>query len=194
MNNEKVIKKRVLNLIILDKSGSMKEMRNAIVDELNEYFCGIHLLQQKNELTQEHFVTLIMFGGKRVTIVYDEVPIKELQPFSSSSYKPYGMTCLYDAVGLALCRTEIHISKSENTVVIVSIVSDGTDNSSEDYSPERLRSIIHDLCKKGWKFFLISNNEDARRTALDIGINHVCSFSHEEQDIESIARYIDQFI
>lgn len=194
MKNKKIIKTRVLNLIILDKSGSMKNIRNAIVEGLNAYFGEIRLLQEIHESTLEYYVTLILFGGKRIRIVYDEVPITEIQNFLSSQYKPYGMTCLYDALGLALCRTEIHVEKSIDTIVKVSIVSDGLDNSSEEYSSERLRSNIRDLCEKGWEFCLVTNKENTKRAASEIGINQVYSYSCDDKEAKGVISFLSQFL
>ena len=83
---------------------------------------------------------------------------------------------------------------SIDTIVKVSIVSDGLDNSSEEYSPERLRSNIRDLCEKGWEFCLVTNKENTKRAASEIGINQVYSYSCDDKEAKGVISFLSQFL
>ena len=60
-NETKQTKTQVFNVIILDKSGSMENIRQAAVSGFNETLNGIKKAQEKYADTQEHYVSLLTF-------------------------------------------------------------------------------------------------------------------------------------
>ena len=60
-NETKQTKTQVFNVIILDKSGSMENIRQAAVSGFYETLNGIKKAQEKYADTQEHYVSLLTF-------------------------------------------------------------------------------------------------------------------------------------
>ena len=179
-------KTKVFNLVILDRSGSMGHLRRAAVEGFNELVDGIRHSQAAHSETQEHNVTLVMFSGQDTDIVYNEVPVGNVHRLSEEDYRPYGMTPLLDAVGMALCRIEEHVSKVDDAAVVVTIITDGLENASREYTFDGIRRFIGYLSEKGWAFTLFGANQDSRRTAQAMGIRNARNFAYDEQGISEV--------
>ena len=68
-------KTQVFNVIILDRSGSMENIRYAAIDGFNETLAGIRKAQEKFADTQEHYVSLLTFCSCEMRKVFDKTPV-----------------------------------------------------------------------------------------------------------------------
>ena len=84
----KLTKTQVFNVIILDKSGSMEQVRRAAVDGFNETLACIRKAQEKFADTQEHFVSLLTFCDCEKKYVFDKVPVPVASPLTLEDYEP----------------------------------------------------------------------------------------------------------
>jgi len=171
-------KTKVFNLIILDRSGSMQQLRQAVIDGFNEVLSGIKHAQQQYADTQKHYVSLVVFSDRDVHIVYDHLQAAMVPPLCPEDYEPCGMTPLYDAVGLSLTRLEHHTAHLADVAVVVTIITDGLENASREYRGERIRHLIDELMVKGWAFNFMGANQDSFASASDIGIHHSHDFDY----------------
>ena len=176
-------KTKVFNLIILDKSGSMERLHHAAVKGFNEVTDGIRQSQEEHRATQEHHVSLVLFSAQDTVVFYDEVPIDSVRQLRIEDYRPYGMTPLYDAVGMALCRMEEHMAKASDAAVVVTIITDGKENASREYTLDSIRRFIDCLSEKGWAFALFGANQDAQQTAQAMGIRNARNFAYDERGV-----------
>lgn len=163
------------------------------MQEFNNLTNNIKHLAQEYRATQEHYITLVLFGGKRIRLVYDNVPIDEISPLTIWKYAPYGMTPLYDAIGFTLCHTEIYVEKIADAVVWVSVITDGIDNSSEEYTLERLHGFICDLRGKGWFFTLMTANNNDLQNLTSIGFSEAQYFSCDEIGVKKAFDFLHQY-
>lgn len=85
-DNKQGQKTQVFNVIILDRSGSMESLRQAVVDGFNETLAGIRKAQESYADTQEHYVSLVTFCGCGVRNVYDKVPVTEANPLKLADW------------------------------------------------------------------------------------------------------------
>ncbi|MDE7357688.1 MAG: hypothetical protein K2M74_04555, partial [Bacteroidales bacterium] len=69
--NNTSVKTQVYNLVILDKSGSMEDIRKEAIDGYNETLGTIRGAQRKYKDTQEHFVSLAVFCNCGIDMIYD---------------------------------------------------------------------------------------------------------------------------
>ena len=172
----------------------MEHLRRAAVEGFNEVVDGIRQSQAAHNARQEHNVSLVVFGGQGTDIIYDEVSIDSVRRLSVEDYRPYGMTPLYDAVGMALHRTEEHVAKTDDAAVIVTIITDGLENASREYTLDVIRRFIGYLSEKGWVFTFFGANQDARRTAQAMGIRNAQNFAYDEQGIsDAFSDSLDNF-
>lgn len=124
-NETKTTKTQVFNVIILDKSGSMECIRQAAVSGFNETLNGIKKAQEKCADTQEHFVSLLTFCDCEKKYVLDKVPVSEARHLTMEDYEPCCCTLLYDAMGFTLTSMRNHVKNIEDSVVVVTIITDG---------------------------------------------------------------------
>src|SRR5690554_445854 len=96
-------KHKVFNLIILDESGSMQSIKRTIIDGFNEVVQNVKGIAQKFP-EQEHLITFVTFNGLATRILLENEPVERLGPIDENSFRPEGMTPLYDAMGQSISR------------------------------------------------------------------------------------------
>ena len=124
-------KTKIYNLVILDKSGSMQSIRKEAVDGFNETLGSIKATQLKLLDTQEHYVSLAAFCGCGIDMIYDMTPIKDADRLDMKQYSPCCHTPLYDAIGKTVNAIKKKTAEVEGAAVLVTIITDGFENSSE---------------------------------------------------------------
>ena len=159
---------KIYNLIIIDESGSMQCIRQQAMDSVNETIQTIRAAQERNE-NQEHFVTLVTFNDT-ATIVNDCAPINEIKELTAESYRPDCCTALYDAMGISLSALRKKVSKEDK--VLVTIVTDGYENASQEYNLRTIKALVEKLKTKGWVFAYLGANQDAEEVAFSMSIDN----------------------
>ena len=181
-------KTQVFNVIILDRSGSMGCIRRAAVDGFNETLAGIKKAQEKFEKTQEHFVTLVAFCCCETEYIFDKVPVAEARPLSLEDYRPCCGTPLYDAMGFTLTQMQKHMAALTDAVVVVTIITDGYENSSVEWNHARVFQLVEELKKGNWLFTYIGANQDAMAVAKGMGIEHSLNFEADMEGTKAMFR------
>ena len=169
------MKTKVFNVIILDKSGSMSSIARQAVDGVNETIGSIRSAQEKNP-DQEHIVTLVAFCGCEMKTIYDNVPASEVKALTDRDYRPCCMTPLYDAVGTTISRVHALKSKNRESLALVTIITDGYENASHEYSLAAIRSLIESYKEQGWQFTYIGADHDVESVAFSLNIQHTLKF------------------
>ena len=166
----------IYNVIILDESGSMSSIYNSTLASMNEVLNGIKNNQEEFP-EQHHYVTIVTFEGEGISGVKtrrDRVPIGIVAPFTGKDYRPGGCTPLYDAMGKTL--NELEGLVREDDKVMVTIITDGMENSSEEYSGRTIKNLVTRLREKGWALAYIGANQDSVEVARDLNINNALDF------------------
>ena len=166
------MKTRIFNLIIIDESGSMQSIKTAAIDSVNETIQTIRSAQKKHE-EQEHFVSLVTFNDD-VKTVYECVPVDEVKELTAETYQPACCTALYDAMGISL--NALRKKVAEDDKVLVTVVTDGYENASKEYSGKAIKALVDELKAKGWVFAYIGANQDVEAVAATISITNVMQF------------------
>ncbi len=173
------MKTTVFNVIILDKSGSMSSIARQAIDGVNETIGSIKSAQEKNP-DQKHIVTLVAFCGCEMKTIYDNVPIAEVKTLTDKDYRPCCMTPLYDAVGMTITRVHALKSKNSESLALVTIITDGYENDSHEYSLAAIRSLIESYKEQGWQFTYIGADHDVESVAFSLSIQHTLKFDKTE--------------
>lgn len=175
-------KAHIHNLIIVDESGSMRHLKDVTLSGINETINTIKSAQKEYHETQTHTLTLVTFdSGNRVNIRYHFIntPIENVSEFSD--YCPNGCTPLYDAMGISISELHNKIKDDEYATAVVTVLTDGMENSSQEWNAESLRKLISQLKEKGWSFSYMGSAHDVKDVADLLSINNFVEFSHNDK-------------
>jgi len=167
-------KAKIFNVIILDKSGSMQSIARQAMDGVNETLGSIRSSQLRNP-EQDNYVTLVAFCGCERRTIYDATPIADARDITASDYRPCCTTPLYDAVGFTITRMHNEV-EGHRAAVSVTIITDGYENSSREYTGEAVKSLIDSYKKQGWLFAYIGADHDVEAVAARLSIQHTLTF------------------
>lgn len=171
--------KRVFNLIIVDESGSMSIIERQALTGLNETLETIGKMRKLHPYMEQR-VTLITFDSSHKKYVFDNVPIVQTHLLTSREYHPGGATPLYDAIGIGINKLNAQTNAEDN--VLVTIITDGEENASEEYSLKMVKTLIKKLKKQNWTFTLIgTDNLDVEGMAGSMAIDNHLEFQEDEE-------------
>ena len=174
-------KQRVFNLIILDESGSMATIAKQAVSGLNETFQTIRNAQ-KGHQEQQHFISFVTFNSARIKSVMNRQRVDSDKKLKWTDYNPDDCTPLFDAMGRSLNELKNHVSDED--VVLVTIITDGYENASREYSGRDIKNLVAELKAKGWVFAYIGTNQDVDAVADDMGIRSRMSYEYSDTGAE----------
>lgn len=168
---------RIHNLIIVDQSGSMTSIYNQALSGINETLNTIREAAKRNpEMNQS--VTLVFFDSEAYKVVFDSVDIRKTRLITKKDYSPCACTPLYDAMGKAL--TDLNKKVRKGDAVLVTIITDGYENCSSEYSAADIKSLVDSLKEKGWIFTYIGANQDAFKVGITLSIENCLNFEASE--------------
>ena len=174
----------IYNVIILDESGSMSSIYKETIQSINEVISGIRN-NQEDFPDQHHYVTIATFEGhgpEGVKLRRDRVPIESVTDFTTKDYRPGGCTPLYDAMGKTLNELEGLVHEDDR--VLVTIITDGMENASTEYSGRTVKALVDRLRKKGWVLGYIGANQDAIEVARDLHIANALNYDASPEGVK----------
>lgn len=128
LRKKKQPKKMTQAIFVIDESGSMMSARKETIDGINEQLQEL----RKNKDVKTN-VTIIKFNSEVNPVVINK-DVAEVQDLSNDTYKPDGMTALYDAIGHAVETERGTQYDTKDVTRLLVIVTDGQENSSQKYS------------------------------------------------------------
>ena len=170
----------IYNVVILDKSGSMSSIRRQAVDGVNETFGGIRS-SRKKEPEQMQYVTLVAFCGCEQKVIYENTPIEEVKDITIDEYQPCCMTPLYDAIGNTITRLHEKVKDNKKASVAVTVITDGYENASQEFSGKAIKALIEAYKEEGWMFAYIGADHDVESVAFNLSIDNVMQFDKTEE-------------
>jgi len=176
---------QVHNLIILDESGSMESIKTTIIQGFNEVVQTIKGIEQQFP-EQEHFISLVSFNGLRQKIHHFLDKASMLDQIDESSYKPDATTPLFDAMGFSINRLKQALRGQSDYHVLVTILTDGEENASREFSGRDIKKLIEELKQNRWTFTYIGTDHDVEKIAISLSITNTLVFEKNEADIKSM--------
>lgn len=169
---------KIYNLIILDESGSMCCIERQALNGLNETLQTIRSAQQKYP-EQKQYVSILPFDTNNIRLLRDKVSIDEVRDLRPDEYNPCGGTPLYDAIGFGINSLIKTVTPDDS--VLVTIITDGEENSSVEFNAKSISTLIESLKKQGWLFTYIGANQDATHVAMQINISNALNFEQDDE-------------
>lgn len=182
---------KIYNVVILDKSGSMTSIRKQAVDSVNETFGCIRSMRKKNA-EQEQFVTLVAFCGCEQKVIYENTPIEKVSDITLADYEPCCMTPLYDAIGNVCTRLHTTVKDDESASVAVTIITDGYENASREFSAKAIKALIEAYKQEGWMFAYIGADHDVESVAFNLSIDNTMTWEKTEEGTEKMAKIVNE--
>jgi len=176
---------QVHNLIILDESGSMSSIKPQIISGFNELVQSIKGIQEQFP-EQEHFISMVSFNDIENKILHFVDPIEKLDTINDSNYTPASMTPLYDAMGFSISKLQHYLDGKDNYNVLVTVLTDGEENASKEYTGSLIKKLVDDLKQQKWTFTYIGADHDVEAMASRMNIFNTMSFDKNEQDIKKM--------
>jgi Mg-chelatase subunit ChlD len=172
-------KHQVHNLIILDESGSMNSIKTNILQGFNEIVQTVKGVQEQF-LEQSHFISMVSFNGLGIKTHLFAEEVSKIQELNAETYHPDASTPLYDAMGYALNRLNQFLQNQKPYNVLVTILTDGEENSSKEYSGAAIKKLVEELGLQNWTFTYIGADHDVAKVAMSLSITNTVSFEKNE--------------
>lgn len=164
----KKIQSKVEVVFVLDRSGSMEDIVSDTIGGFNS------MIKKQQKESPNALVTTILFDDK-IEILHDRVKIEDIPILTEKEYYARGSTSLLDAVGSTIKHiSNIHKYARKDDVptkTLFVITTDGYENSSREYTFQKVKKMIEGQREKfGWEFLFLGANIDAIAEASKIGI------------------------
>jgi uncharacterized protein YegL len=163
------MKKGLTELVfILDKSGSMSGLEKDTIGGYNA------MLEKQKAVDGECLITTVLFDNG-YELLHDRIDIRAVSSITEKEYVIGGSTALLDAIGRTISKignAQRHTAdeyRAEKVMFV--IITDGEENSSREYSSDKVKAQIERQKEKyGWEFVFLGANIDAVETAGRFGI------------------------
>lgn len=155
-------------VFILDRSGSMSGLEADTIGGFNS------MIKKQKKEAGEAYISTVLFDDVS-EVLYDRVPVSNVEPMNDNQYYVRGCTALLDAIGGAIHHIgNIHKYAREEDIpekTLFIITTDGMENSSHQYTYEKVKKMVEKKKKKnGWEFLFLGANIDAIEVAGRFGI------------------------
>jgi hypothetical protein len=142
---------------VVDRSGSMGSVKSDAIGGFNEFLNGQQALDGKAVFTHAQFDDMY-------ELLCNGVDIHDAKPYTKDTYQPRGMTALLDAVGKTINDISARHAKMAPALrpkkVLVAILTDGQENSSREFTKDKLKTLMDAKNTEGWEFVFIAAGFD----------------------------------
>ena len=175
----------VYNLLILDESGSMEVVREATIRGFNELVQSVQGLAREFA-DKKQVVSLTTFNGAGIRETLFLQDASALQPLTLADYRPDSMTPLHDAIGQSVSklRNVLATTGAVDYQVLVTVLTDGEENASKEFTRPVIRQLIEQLKEQGWTFTYIGANHDVDRAADGLAIDNKLAFTQNAAEMD----------
>lgn len=176
------------NLILVDESASMQKMKSTVVQSINDTILTI----QNNHSTdstigQRQKISLFSFNGLGTKMHRYNQYADQIDPLSSTEYRPNSTTPLLDCLGSSIgMLRSAQLSTSEK--VMVTIISDGVENGSKKYCISAVRRLIDCVKGQGWIFNYIGAHDGVAHFCKSLNITNYYQLSEDAMNKPNTGR------
>jgi len=172
--------------VVLDRSGSMASTQKDTIGGFNTFVAAQKAVPGKADLF------LVLFDHE-YNILYDMVPLDQVEDLTVATYVPRGGTALLDAIGRTLMDLRARIAALPEDErpgkVIVAIITDGEENSSKEFNHPQVLAMLN-ACQQApdsWEVVYFGANQDAIQVGASYGVK-AANAVHYVADAEGTQR------
>jgi hypothetical protein len=167
-------------VVLVDRTGSMSRIAQETEAGIAEYVKEQAALEGRATLTLYEFDAWHTSEGtlndEMRTQVHTVCDFTDIRKVPDYHLVPRGMTPLLDAEGMTITQTGERLAAlpedARPGLVIFMIVTDGLENSSREWTNERVKELITRQQEHyGWRFTYLGANQDAVTEAGKVGIH-----------------------
>lgn len=151
---------------IIDRSGSMADRLDQVINGFNEYVDTLRAERNPNIRLS------VTFFDTRCENRHVSVPLESIPQLTRYNYRPDGMTALLDAVGKTVNALDGRSYGRTYGVphYLIIIMTDGKENASREYNTDSIRRLIESRQERGnWTFVFLGADQDAWGQAKNLG-------------------------
>ena len=200
------MKKTIHALTIIDKSGSMQSFRGRTIEGINSNIAALRSEVDENTTilnTQLQFSSGDTWYNHGVPeqsekdFVFKRIgeSVTNIADMTESDYIPNGGTPLLDAIGLGIEKLkEFHKDDlgSDDLSIIVTVFTDGEENSSHKYTRDQIKQMIEHFQSDGkWTFSFVGCGSFDRvaATSAAYGISSGNTVAYAATDVGATTAY-----
>lgn len=158
-------RRTTLLVLVVDRSGSMESIRPDMEGGIRT------LLEEQAKEPGTCLVTLVQFDTE-YELLLQAVPVAEVTGYE---LVPRGGTALLDAIGRTIgeVRGSIERLPSDRRPehVVFAVVTDGHENSSLEWSRDKVMAAVRERSEAGWHFTFLGANQDAIKEGGRLGVD-----------------------
>jgi Mg-chelatase subunit ChlD len=161
-----------LLVLVVDRSGSMQSIRSDMEGGIKT------LLDEQAREPGICLVTLAQFDTEYV-LLFQAIPVAEVTAYELI---PRGGTALLDAIGRTIGEVRGSIEKlpadHRPEHVVFAVVTDGLENSSREWSRDKVMAAVRERSQAGWHFSFLGANQDAIQEGGNLGVGRAASMTY----------------
>ena len=142
---------------------------------------------QREHAEQEHFVSFVTFNSNGIRTVMKRKQVEGGKSLKWTDYQPNACTPLFDAMGQSINELKGHVKDED--VVLVTIITDGMENASREFSGSDIKRLVSDMKEKGWVFAYIGTNQDVDAVADSMGIRSRMAYEYSQTGAEEMFNF-----
>lgn len=158
-------------ILVCDRSGSMAAVRQEAEAAVN------HFIEEQRKVEGEATIYFVEFDAG-VSDWYHVVHQGDLKTPFVYQLVPRGMTALFDATGKAIAETGEYLARMDEAKrparVIFVVQTDGQENSSKEYTLDRIREMVKiQENDYNWQFVFLGMGPDTFEQGVAMGMSNV---------------------
>jgi hypothetical protein len=166
-------------IVVLDRSGSMAAIKSDTEGGFNAF------IADQLKVPGEARVTLVQFDDQ-YELVYSA---KDIMQVPELELKPRGMTALLDALGRTIVQAGERLAAMEESErpgkVIFVVLTDGLENSSKEWTREKVFGLITQQTEKyAWVFTYLGANQDAIAVGANLGFHPGLTLNYTAANVD----------
>ena len=178
-------KNRALVVYVIDASTSMSCRREAVASAVSESISGY------KSSDDETLISIYTFASSTKKVL-DFVNVNDSPAFE---YVVGGMTALYDAIGSVIndigSKLSGMLEDDRPSSVQIMIITDGQENSSEDFTSQSVSEMVkHQTEKYSWVFTYLGSNQDAILAGNNLGIDGNLCATYTDNNFSKTVRSV----
>lgn len=158
-------------LMIVDMSGSMHGLAKDVRGGFNQYIESL-------DPNDKYSFTVTVFDTEFINLCL-AVPLSDVPRLNEKNYMPRGMTALLDAIGKTVTDFEAKNVMQDGDRVLVVVQTDGFENSSSEFTRERIAEMIAEREKtEKWSFVFLGAGPNTWKQAGMMGFQRASTVSY----------------